>query len=132
RMQEGPIIAKCSGPTHALNWPWFYQDGAPCHYDLNVRQLLNAIFPEKWIARCGPIAWPPRSPDLSPLDYFLWGYVKTVVYLSKPQSLDELRARIMNAIHEITQQQLENVFNELENWIERCITKDGSNFEEQI
>uniref|UniRef100_H2ZS87 Tc1-like transposase DDE domain-containing protein n=1 Tax=Latimeria chalumnae TaxID=7897 RepID=H2ZS87_LATCH len=94
---------------------FFQQDGAPCHY-----ALLNAVFPDKWIGRHGPIAWPLCSPDLSPLDYVLWGYVKTVVYSSKPQSLDELRARITSAIHEITQQQLENVFNELENRIERC------------
>nr|XP_005998403.1 PREDICTED: uncharacterized protein LOC102358965 [Latimeria chalumnae]XP_005998404.1 PREDICTED: uncharacterized protein LOC102358965 [Latimeria chalumnae] len=104
---------------------FFQQDGAPCHYASNVRQLLNAVFPDKWIGRHGPIAWPPRLLDLSPLDYFLWGYVKTVVYSSKLQSLDELRARITNAIHKITQQQLENVFNELENRIERCITKRG-------
>ena len=37
---------------------------------------MNAIFDEKWIGRGGPVAWPPRSPDLTPPDYFLWGFVK--------------------------------------------------------
>ena len=50
---------------------------------------------------------------------------KTVVHSSKPHSLDDLRAIITNAIHAITQQQLENVYNKLENQIQRCITKNG-------
>jgi hypothetical protein len=58
---------------------FFQQDGAPCHYASNVRRLLNDVFPGKWIGRAGPIAWPRRSPDLTPMDYFLRGQVKTVV-----------------------------------------------------
>ncbi|KAG8289720.1 hypothetical protein J6590_098624, partial [Homalodisca vitripennis] len=46
------------------------QDGAPPHYGLHVREYLNNIFPNRLIGRRGSIEWPPRSPDLSPLDYF--------------------------------------------------------------
>jgi uncharacterized heparinase superfamily protein len=84
---------------------------------------LNDVFPDKWIGTAGPIAWPPRSPDLTSLDY-LWGHLKTV-YSSKPRSLDELKVRITNAIHEISEQQLRNVFNELEYRFERCVLNDG-------
>ena len=52
-----------------LDIHFFQQDGASCHYALNVRQLFNDVFPEKWIARVGPIAWPALSPNLTPLDY---------------------------------------------------------------
>ena len=48
----------------------FQQDGAPLHWGLAVRQLLNDTFPEKWIGRDGPISWPPRSPDITPLDFY--------------------------------------------------------------
>lgn len=58
----------------------FQQDGAPPHFALRVRERLNEKFPGQWIGRGGPILWPPRSPDLSPLDFFLWGYVKDTVY----------------------------------------------------
>ena len=58
----------------------FQQDGAPPHWGLAVRQLLNDTFPEKWIGRDGPISWLPCSPDITPLDFFLWGYVKDIVY----------------------------------------------------
>jgi hypothetical protein len=45
--------------------------------------------------------WPPRSPDLSPLDYCIWGWMKDIVYQSKAQTRDELLARIMHAASEI-------------------------------
>ena len=33
-----------------------------------------------WIGRSETIAWPPRSPDLTPLDFSVWGYVKDQVF----------------------------------------------------
>jgi hypothetical protein len=86
---------------------------------------LNDVFPDKWIGRAGPIAWLPRLPDLTSLDYFLWSNLKTFVYSSKPRSLDELKVKITNAIREIGEQQLRNVFNELEYRFERCVLSDG-------
>ncbi|KAJ8909342.1 hypothetical protein NQ315_005970 [Exocentrus adspersus] len=49
-------------------------------WSANVRQHLTENFPGQWIGRQGPTAWPPRSPDLTPMDYFLWGTVKSDVY----------------------------------------------------
>ncbi|GFG36095.1 hypothetical protein Cfor_03668 [Coptotermes formosanus] len=59
----------------------FQQDGAPPHYHRDVRKCLNTRFPGRWIGRAAPIPWPPRSPDLTPLDFFLWGIVKDRVYV---------------------------------------------------
>ena len=58
----------------------FQQDGAPPHWGLRVRQFLDETFSDLWIGRDGPIPWPPRSPDITPLDFLLWGYVKDIVY----------------------------------------------------
>ncbi|GFU97587.1 hypothetical protein TNCV_3278491 [Trichonephila clavipes] len=52
--------------------------------------LLKDTFGDHLISRFGPVNWPPRSCDLTPLDYFLWGYVKSLVYADKPQTLDHL------------------------------------------
>ena len=49
------------------------QDGAPPHFSCSVTDVLNERFPDVWIGRGGPIPWPTRRPDLSPLDFFLWG-----------------------------------------------------------
>ena len=58
---------------HIKDTVWFQQDGAPAHYALSVKHLLNEIFPSRWIGRGSsampsPISWPPRSPDLSTAD----------------------------------------------------------------
>ena len=45
----------------------------------------------------GAVAWPPRSPDLTPLDYYLWGHMKTLVYETKVESRAALRDRIFAA-----------------------------------
>jgi len=46
------------------------QDGAPAHSS-RIRNHLNLKFPDKWIGRYGPIAWCPRSSDLTSLEFFL-------------------------------------------------------------
>jgi hypothetical protein len=51
----------------------FQQDGAPPHLHKEVTEFLNRKFPEKWIGRGGPVTWPPRLPDLTPLEFFFWG-----------------------------------------------------------
>jgi len=51
----------------------FMQDGAPPHFSSFVTDVLNERFPDAWIGTGGPKPWPLRSPDLSPLDFFLWG-----------------------------------------------------------
>jgi len=48
-------------------------DGAPGHWAKDVRDLMDINFPDKWIGRGGPIPWPPRSPDLTPPDFFSVG-----------------------------------------------------------
>jgi hypothetical protein len=53
---------------------WFQHDGAPPHFSRNVQGILNRMYSNRWIGRGGPHHWPARSPDLSPLDIFLWGY----------------------------------------------------------
>jgi hypothetical protein len=74
----------------------FQQDGAPPHYVEEVREYLNTRFPGRWIGRSAPIAWPPRSPDLTPLDIFLWGFIKDRVFVAPlpAANVAQLRMRI--------------------------------------
>ncbi|GFW69936.1 DUF4817 domain-containing protein [Trichonephila clavipes] len=73
---------------------WFQQDGATCHTARATIDLLKDTFGDRLISLFGPVNWPPRSCDLTPLDYFLWGYVKSLVYADKPQTLDYLEDNI--------------------------------------
>ena len=70
---------------------YFQQDGAPPHYHRDVRAYLKATFPNRWIGRRGSVEFPARSPDLTPMDFFLWGYLKDKAYGSKPATVDELK-----------------------------------------
>ncbi|XP_023725909.1 uncharacterized protein LOC111874552 [Cryptotermes secundus] len=89
----------------------FQQDGAPPHYLGEVHEYLNARFPGRWIGRAAPIAWPPRSPDLTPLEFFLWGFVKDRVFVpSLPANVVELRARITASVAEMTPEMLRSVW----------------------
>ena len=65
----------------------FMQGGAPPHFSCFMTDVLNERFPDAWIGRGGPIPWPPPSPDLSPLDFFLWGYFKNLVYAEKIRNI---------------------------------------------
>ena len=53
------------------------------------------------MGRAGPIAWPARSPDLSPLDFWLWGYLKDKVYSHSVATLQELRDAIEDELQSI-------------------------------
>ena len=55
---------------HGTNM-WFQQDGATAHTAKESIQLLKTLFPSRLISRFGDVAWAPRSPDLTPLDFFL-------------------------------------------------------------
>ncbi|GFT53983.1 transposable element Tc3 transposase [Trichonephila clavipes] len=95
---------------------WFQQDGATCHTARATIDLLKDTFGDRLISRFGSENWPPRSCDLTPLDYFLWGYVKSLVYADKPQTLDHLEGNIRRVIADIRPQMLEKV---IENWTSR-------------
>jgi len=58
---------------------WFMQDGCAAHNSAVARDFLDTNFPNCWVGTNGPVRWPPRSPCLNPLDYFLWGFLKNKV-----------------------------------------------------
>ncbi|GFV34161.1 transposable element Tc3 transposase [Trichonephila clavipes] len=95
--------------NHDVQELWFQQDGAICHTARATIDLLKDTFGDRLISRFGPVNWPPRSCDLTPLDYFLWGYIKSLVYADKPQTLDHLEDNIRRVIADIRPQMLEKV-----------------------
>ena len=109
----------------------FQQDGAPPHFALHVRDHLNQCFPQQWIGRGGPTAWPPRSPDLTPLDFFFFGggYIKDIVYKTVVADLEDLRRRIVAACATVTPEMLRNTWQELEYRLDICRATRGAHIE---
>ncbi|PNF17346.1 hypothetical protein B7P43_G03004 [Cryptotermes secundus] len=60
------------------------------HWGLNVQRSLNATFQDHWIGCGGPIRWPPHSLDLTPLNFFLWGYMKDRLFVPPVNDLPDL------------------------------------------
>ncbi|GFX96539.1 putative transposable element [Trichonephila clavipes] len=102
--------------NHDVQERWFQQDGATCHTARATIDLLKDMFGDRLILSFGPVNWPPRSCDLTPLDYFLCGYVKSLVYADKPQTLNHLEDNIRRVIAEIRPQMLEK-------FIENCTSR---------
>ena len=65
------------------------------------------------ILRFGDVQWPPRLPDLTAYDFFVWGYLKEKVYQSKPKTLVELKENIEREISLISLEKLSKVMNNL-------------------
>jgi len=57
-------------------------------YGFDSMNILHERFEGMVISRGGNVNWSPRSCDLTPLDFFLWGYLKSQVYTNKPQTID--------------------------------------------
>lgn len=111
---------------------WFQQDGAPCHTSNATIDLLREKFGERVISRRAEVAWPPRSCDLTPLDYYLWGAVKDKCYAKNPQTIEDLKAEIGEVIGQIQPHTLENV---VKNWSDRigyCHASHGSHMNDVV
>lgn len=83
----------------------FQQDGASWHTNATAIEILRETFPGRVISRNGDVNFPPRSCDLSPVDYFLWGHLKDEVYkrrYSRPGTIEELKTKIREAVASVT------------------------------
>ncbi|GFS57357.1 putative DD41D transposase [Trichonephila clavipes] len=94
---------------------WFQQDGATCHTARTTIDLFKDTFGDRLISRFGPVNWPPNSCDLTPLDYFLWSYVKSLVYADKPRKrLTIWKDNIRRVIADIRPQMLGKVIEKVD------------------
>lgn len=111
----------------------FQQDGCPAHWTLIVREHLNNCFPNSWIGRDGPIPWPARSPDLTPVDFFVWGRAKELVYTNiEINTREELIERINTAFDTMKQEMMLNVTTtQVRKRARACIRNNGHHFEHQ-
>ena len=71
--------------------------------------VLRSGFENRIISYRAHVVWPSRSCDLTPLDYYLWGVVKDKCYADKPDTIDELKDNIREAIGEIELHTIDNV-----------------------
>lgn len=107
----------------------FQQDGAPPHIFRPVKDILREFFGPRIISRHFPEQWPPRSPDLSPLDYWLWGYLKSRVFAHGPETLEALKDAIKEEISLISPEQLRQAVEHFAVRVSAVIEQNGGHFE---
>lgn len=109
------------------------QDGAPVHNIAAVREFLNDNY-GTWIGRGGTISWPARSPDLNPLDFFLWGHLKQVIYEMGGNSLEELKNKIRTEVENLNSNPalITSVQTNFARRLAVCIANNGGHFEQLL
>lgn len=104
---------------------WFQQDGATAHTSNTAMPVLRELFPNKLISQRGDIPWPPRSPDLTPMNFFLWGYLKNKVYDTNPRSIDALKENIRREMASITELTCCAVIDSFRRRLQECRDRKG-------
>ena len=111
----------------------FMQDGAPPHWSKIVRDWMNTNLPQRWIGRGSDddenIPWPPRSPDLTPMDFFLWGYIKSKVYVRNYATLEDLKASITAAFQDVSREMIHATMLSFVNRLKKVVKVKGGHVE---
>uniref|UniRef100_A0ABD2WYJ0 DUF4817 domain-containing protein n=1 Tax=Trichogramma kaykai TaxID=54128 RepID=A0ABD2WYJ0_9HYME len=115
----------------------FQQDGAPAHNAIVTLDILDRRYANRWIGTRRPgrqqlMAWPPRSPDLSPLDFFYWGAIKARIYRHEVNNLPEMERRIAAAAATITVEMLQNVSRNFIRRLRLCVEQGGGHIEQLV
>lgn len=105
---------------------WFQQDSATCHTSNETMDMLREFFGDRLITKN---LWPPRSPDLSIPDFYLWGYLKNKVYADNPHTIDELKTAITRTVQEVTPEILKRVSQNMRKRVQLCLQENGGHFE---
>ena len=71
----------------------------------------------------------PQSPNLTPLDFYLWGTLKNTVYATKPQTMEELRDQIEHAINDIPLTTIQTIYRSVQHRCWECTVQEGGHFE---
>jgi len=108
---------------------YFQQDGAAPHTSNTVLEWLDDTFGRRLISLKTELSWPPHSPDLNPLDFFLWGFVKSKVYCPPPSALAELKTAIRREIRKIDTETCKSVIQNFRARISAVKTKRGGHME---
>jgi hypothetical protein len=89
-------------------------------------RFCRNFFGEKLISKG---LWPPRSPDLTSPGFFLWSYLKDIVYRSNPRDLKQLKMNITSAIEEVNEGTLRKVARNMVKRVDKSIEMHGHHFQ---
>lgn len=107
----------------------FQHDGASPHYANIAHEFLVSTFRLWWIGRGSLTPWPSRSPDLTRLDFYLWGYGKQDPYRERINDINHLKQTITDFIHSVTADVPNSMWEELDYHLNVCRAKNVGDIE---
>ena len=87
--------------------------------------VLREMFLQHVISRGSDVPWPAGSPDLSACDYFLLGYLKSRIFISRPRTIAELKQSIKEEITAIPEQMTHQMMENLGVRLKQCLRNGG-------
>ena len=111
---------------------WFMQDGAAPHTARRILTWLTDHFEGRAISRFTEKTWASHSPDLNPLDFFLWGHLKDQMSGEQFQTLNDLKSLVERLIRAVTPEQCEDTIQHFLLRMRRCVQRDGGHIEQLL
>ena len=113
-----------------INEQWFMQDGATAHTTAASREFIRDKFQDRVISLKTDFVWAPHSPDLNPLDFFLWSYyLKDIVYREAPQTIHDLKTSIIHHVRNIDIPLCDRVIRDFKRRVDVCFQRQGRHME---
>ncbi len=94
-----PELRRLFSPEDMAKLVWMH-DGAAPHRAHVVKAYFDQNFTD-WLGYNGTFKWPPRSPDATPCDYFMWNDIREGVVKRSPQNPDQLRLAIIRSFEDL-------------------------------
>ncbi len=118
-------------PPERRKCMWYMHDGAPPHSCQLVQNYLNKHFSNRWIGPGGSVAWPPYSPDLNPIDFYVWDKIKSSIdNVKKINSVGDYENQFYDAFNAFRSdaRHFDAIAAHLDLRISMCIVAEGDSF----
>ena len=112
-----------------LSIGYFQQDGVTSHNSHASTAEIQSFFGDRVISQG---LWPPCSPNPTPPDYFLWEYLKGIVFQNKPRTIDALKVNITEEIQAVTADVLARTFQNILRRVQSCLDTNGGHFQHML
>ena len=124
-------MKQLNNPRGTLNGMTWHQDGAKVHRTRKVLSYFDGQFGPRMLAMdtIQGHDWPARSPDLNPLDFFCWGFLKSKVFSPKPQTMRELKARIIQEVADLDRSMIRRACADVANRCHKVLAAGGGYIE---
>ena len=108
---------------------WFMQDGASSHTTNDNMRFLHSKFHDRIISNKNEVIWPPKSPDMNPLDFFLWGHTMSHIFRCQPRTLTDMKDMVDDFCRSLDADLIKKVCRSVHSRAKLCLEQEGGHFE---